>query len=90
MSVGTNALAARLNRQASRAAFAAIPPVERQDLLRPPGPTYDGDLGINTGPSFKPEVVQFGCTRVYSSVGTAVARKNPLCLLDATFLHISF
>ncbi|HEX4123003.1 MAG TPA: hypothetical protein VH619_20490 [Verrucomicrobiae bacterium] len=40
--------------------------------------------------SFRPKIFRVGHVRIYSSVATAVARKNPLCLLDATFLNISF
>jgi hypothetical protein len=40
--------------------------------------------------SFRPKIIRVGHARIYSSVVTAVARKNPLCLLDGTFLNISF
>jgi hypothetical protein len=49
-----------------------------------------GNWPANRSPAFKPKIVQAGHARIYSSVGTAVARKNPLCLLAPTFLHISF
>jgi hypothetical protein len=38
----------------------------------------------------RPKIIHMRHMQIYSSVVTAVARKNPLCLLDATFLNISF
>jgi hypothetical protein len=40
--------------------------------------------------AFSPKIIRVGHVQIYSSVVTAVARKNPLCLLDDTFLNISF
>jgi hypothetical protein len=40
--------------------------------------------------SLRPKILHIGHVKIYSPVVTAVARKNPLCLLDATFLNISF
>ena len=64
--------------------------VVEEGLLQPAGPSYDNDLERNMAAAFKPEIVQRGHTRIYSSVVTAVARKNPFCVLDPTFLEISF
>jgi hypothetical protein len=54
--------------------------LESEGLLRQPE---------SQGP-FSPKIIHVGHVQIYSSVMTAVARKNPLDLLDATFLNISF
>lgn len=55
--------------------------IERDGLLKSQGQTPG---------RFSPKIIHLGRVQVYSSVVTAAARKNPLCLLDATFLNISF
>jgi hypothetical protein len=87
---GANSPAGRMSLEGSRAKTAASDRVEQDGLLKPAGPTYTNDFERNMAAAFKPEIVQRGHTQIYSSVVTAVARKNPLCLLDPTFLNISF
>jgi len=62
--------------------------VEGQSLLQPRGPIYDSDL--ERAAAFKPEVTRVGRAHFYSSITTAIARKNPLCLLDPTLLDLSW
>jgi len=85
-----NALANRMSLNGNSAKTAAGSRIVQEGLLKPAGPTYSSDFERNMAAAFKPEVIQSGRTHIYSSVVTAVARKNPFCVLDPTFLEISF
>ncbi len=86
----TNALAGQMSLEGNPAKTAAPSRIAQEGLLIPPGPAYSNDFERNMAAAFRPEIIHAGHAQIYSSVVTAVARKNPLCLLDATFLHISF
>jgi hypothetical protein len=86
----TNLPAGRMRLEGNQAKTPASKRSELEGLLNLPGPAYRNDLEPGMAAAFKPEIIRAGHTQIYSSVVTAVARKNPLCLLDPTFLKISF
>jgi hypothetical protein len=87
---GLNALAERMKLKGNPAKTAASSLMAQEGLLQAAGPASSSDFDRNMAAAFKPEIIRAGHTQIYSSVVTAVARKNPLCLLDPTFLKISF
>jgi len=64
--------------------------LERQGLLQHSGPVYENDLQRKIAESFRPEIIHLGHVRISSPIITAIARKNPFCLLDPNILGISF
>jgi len=83
-----NALADRMRLEGKKSA--ALNRMDQEGLVKPAEPAYGSDFDRNMAAAFKPEIIQSGRAQIYSSVVTAVARKNPLCALDPTFLTISF
>ncbi len=84
-------LAGGMSLQGNSAGVAWATRMEREEgLLNPLLPAYQNDAQGKRAAAFQPKIVKFGRTRIYSSVGTAVARKNPLCVLDPKFLEISW
>jgi hypothetical protein len=79
---GHTALAAESAASAAVTRFEGISPAQTN------GPIYNIDL--ERAPSFKPKISHIGRAEFYSSVSTAVARKNPLCLLDPHVLELSW
>ena len=86
----TNSPAGQMSLEGNQAKTPASKRSEPEGLLNLPGPAYGSDLEPGMAAAFRPEIIRAGHTQIYSSVVTAVARKNPLCLLDPTFLKISF
>ncbi len=76
-----------LNNQTSSAIFRRI---EKEGSLRPAEQAPTTELGRKVANAFKPEILHVGHVRIYSPLVTAIARKNPLCLLDPMVLGISF
>jgi hypothetical protein len=64
--------------------------MERENFFKSSEPEYDNDLERKIDAAFKPEIIHLGHVRIQCSVITAIARKNPLCLLSPNFLGISF
>lgn len=83
-----NAPAERMRLEGKKSA--ALNRMEQEGLVKPAEPAYSSDFNRNMAAAFRPEIIQSGHAQIYSSVVTAVARKNPLCVLDPTFLNISF
>jgi hypothetical protein len=88
MPAGNNAVMGQMTLAAKSAESAAMSRIEGKSLIQPNRPIDDS--GLETPPSFKPKITHIGRAEFYSSVSTAVARKNPLCLLDTTFLRLSW
>jgi hypothetical protein len=88
LQASNNPFSGRLIAARSSADTGAITRIEGKSLMQPRGPIYDIDL--ERAAAFKPEIKHLGRAQVYSSIGTAVARKNPLCLLDPNFLDVSW
>jgi hypothetical protein len=63
---------------------------EHAGLLKPPGPVYDSEIDRAMAAAFRREVIRVGNVQFSCSIITAIARKNPFCLLDSSFLQISF
>ena len=64
--------------------------IEREGLLKPPEPVYDSEIDRAVAAAFRPEIIHVGHAQFSCSIITAIARKNPFCLLDPSFLGISF
>jgi hypothetical protein len=64
--------------------------IEKEGLLKAPGEVATTELGRKVEKAFRPEILHVGHVRIYSPIATAIARKNPLCLLDPMVLGISF
>ena len=88
MQAGNNAAAGQMTLAAKSAESAAMSRIEWQNLIRP-NRSVNGS-GSEPPPAFNPKITRIGRADFYSSVSTAVARKNPLCLLDTTFLRLSW
>jgi len=87
-SSSSSAAAGQMALAAKSAESAAITRIEGISPAQTNGPIYNIDL--ERAPSFKPKISHIGRTEFYSSVSTAVARKNPLCLLDPHVLELSW
>jgi hypothetical protein len=64
--------------------------IAREGRLQPPAPMYDNDLERKMAEAFRPEIIHLGHVTVSSPIITAIARRNPLCLLDSIILRIEF
>jgi hypothetical protein len=64
--------------------------MKSENFFKPSGPEYDTDLERKIDAAFSPEIIRMGHVRIQCSIITAIARKNPLCLLNPNFLGISF
>jgi hypothetical protein len=64
--------------------------IEREGLLANPQVKYGSDLERKIAGAFRPEVIHLGHAEFSCSLITAIARKNPLCLLDPSFFGMSF
>lgn len=64
--------------------------IDREGLLKPQGATYTSDVERNIAAAFRPQIIHVGHVQIYSPIVTAIARRNPLCLLDPLVLGISF
>jgi hypothetical protein len=64
--------------------------MEPELLMKDSEPMFDTDIARNIAAAFRPEIIKVGHVQIYSSVVTAIARKNPFCLLSPAFLNISF
>jgi hypothetical protein len=64
--------------------------IAREGLLQPPAPEYENDFERKMAVGFRPEIIHLGHVTISSPIITAIARRNPLCLLDPIFLQIGF
>jgi hypothetical protein len=64
--------------------------IEKEGSLKSPEPVPNSETGRKVANAFRPEILHVGHVRIYSPLVTAIARKNPLCLLDPMVLGISF
>lgn len=64
--------------------------LDRAGLLNPPGPKYDSEVDRLMAAAFRPKIIHLGHAQFTCSIITAIARKNPFCLLDPSFIRISF
>jgi hypothetical protein len=74
----------------SRSDLDVISRVSREGLLQSPEPVFRREIAQKMAAAFAPQIIHVGHVRIYSSIVTAIARKNPLCLLDPQFFNISF
>jgi hypothetical protein len=88
LQAGTNSLTTPMTFSSNSSETAAMSRIERR--LQPQTPAYDNSLSPKTAEAFRPEITQIGRARLYTPIGTAVARKNPLCLLDPRLFVISW
>jgi hypothetical protein len=86
----TGALLNQMSFEANPAQIALFDRVEREGLLKLPGPKYDNDLERHLAGAFQPKIIHWGHAEIESPIITAIARKNPLCLLNRMILNISF
>jgi hypothetical protein len=86
----TFALSNQTISEANPTELALMRRMEREGLMRPAGPTYGSDVERKIAEAFRPEIIHVGHVHICSSIITAIARKNPLCLLDPDILGISF
>ncbi len=63
---------------------------DRVFLVPPLGREPETPLGRAINSIGQPEVVRLGSASLESSVVTAVKRRNPLCLINATFLKMTW
>ena len=64
--------------------------IMEEGLLKSPQPVYGSELERRIVDSFRPEIIHVGHAQISCSLITAIARKNPLCLLSRSFIGISF
>ena len=64
--------------------------IEKEGSLKAPEPMFNSEVGRKIENAFRPEILHVGHVRIYSPLVTAIARKNPLCLIDPVVLNISF
>lgn len=65
--------------------------LDRAGYFNPPPPPPDSPVLRWVDATFRPEEVQLGKrANVSCSLYTAFKHKNPLCLLDSMFLHLSW
>jgi hypothetical protein len=64
--------------------------IEREGSLKSSEPVFNSEIGRKIDNAFRPEILRIGHVKIYSSIVTAIARKNPLCLLSPVPLDISF
>jgi hypothetical protein len=62
--------------------------IEQAGELKPPAAGTDFERKMDA--AFKPKIIHIGHVKIYSPIATAIARKNPFCLLDPMVLGISF
>jgi hypothetical protein len=62
--------------------------IEQAGELKPRAAGTDFERKMDA--AFKPKVIHIGHVQIYSPIATAIARKNPFCLLDPIILGISF
>jgi hypothetical protein len=86
----TGAFSSQISSEGNPAQIAVFSRIEREGLLKPQGPTYDSDVERKIAAAFRPEIIHVGHVRITSPIITAIARRNPLCLLDPMVLGISF
>ncbi len=85
-----DALPFQSNRETNPDRMALVDRLKGAGLLQPPPPIYDSELERAVGEAFRPEIIHIGHAQFTCSIITAIARKNPFCLLDPSFLGISF
>jgi len=86
----TGAFSSQLSSEKNPARITVFSRIEREGLLKPQGPAYNSDVERKIAAAFRPEIIHFGHVQIYSPIVTAIARRNPLCLLDPMVLGISF
>lgn len=69
---------------------ALVSRVVQQGLLDCSVPTYNSDIQRRLAEAFEPKIVKVGHMRIHSTIIDAIARKNPLCLLNPQFFNASF
>lgn len=69
---------------------AGIDRLVREGLLIPPAPKYDSEIDRTMAAAFRPEIIHLGHAQFTCSLITAIARRNPFCLLDPAPIGISF
>jgi hypothetical protein len=88
MHSNTNSLPNPMTFSSSSPETTAMSRIERR--LKPQAPPDGNGLPPKTAEAFRPEITQIGRAQLYTPIGTAVARKNPLCLLDPRLFVISW
>jgi hypothetical protein len=86
----TGAMSSHMSSELTPAQVAAFERIEREGQLKPHEPAYNSDVERKLAAAFKPKIIRVGHVQIYSPIVTAIARKNPLCLLDPMVLGISF
>jgi hypothetical protein len=84
----TLAYSGQMDSQVTPAQAALFRRIERSGQLKPPPGETDFERKLDA--AFKPKVIHIGHVQIYSPIATAIARKNPFCLLDPMVLGISF
>jgi hypothetical protein len=69
---------------------AALNRIEQEGLLQHRELTHESQLGSKAAAAVEPEIIHAGRARIYSPIATAIARKNPFCLLDPKLFDISW
>jgi len=64
--------------------------LEEQGFFERTAPTYNNDLQRKIAEAFRPQTIKVGHVRIRSTIVDAIARKNPLCLLNPNILDVSF
>ena len=64
--------------------------VVQQGLFDCSVPTYNTDIQRRLAEAFEPKIVKVGQVCIHSTIIDAIARKNPLCLLNPQFFNASF
>ena len=87
---GANSLTGQMIASSASSNTAAMSRIELEGRLQSQGPANGSDFERKAAAAFRPEITQIGRAQFYSPVGTAIARKNPLCLLDPKLFEISW
>jgi hypothetical protein len=86
----TDPVSNQINVRWGRSDTAVFSRIEREGLLKVPQPVFRSDVAQKIASAFAPQIIHVGHVEIYSSIVNAIARRNPLCLLDPQFLNISF
>jgi hypothetical protein len=86
----SNAFASQMSSGTDAAQASLFKQIEQEGSLRPAEPVFKTDVGRKIANAFRPEIIHVGHVHIYSSIVTAIARKNPLCLLSPVALDVSF
>jgi hypothetical protein len=86
---GEDAVSFHSGPELSRDRIALFDRLERDGLVYR-GPKHDSPLDHALESLCRPEIIRIGHTELSCSLITAIAHKNPLCLLNPVFFNFSF